>query len=148
MATLHLICGLPGSGKSTLARQLELEVPALRLTPDEWMAGIVGDGADEAKRAAVESAQWDIAERALRLGVDVVLENGFWTRADRDAYRARGRALGAEVRLYYLDVPRDERVRRLAERNAALPPNTFPITVDELDRWARDFEPPTPDELT
>lgn len=146
MATLHLVCGLPGSGKSTLARQLERDVPALRLTPDEWMARIVGDGFDEAKRAAVEDAQWDIAARVLRLGVDVVLENGFWTRADRDAYRARGLAIGAAVRLHYLDVPRDELVRRLRKRNAALPPDTFPITVEQLDRWARDFEPPTPDE--
>ncbi|MCC6238016.1 MAG: ATP-binding protein [Dehalococcoidia bacterium] len=146
MATLHLVCGLPGSGKSTLARQIERDLPALRLTPDEWMARIVGDGFDEERRAAVEGVQWDIAARALRLGVDVVLENGFWTRADRDDYRNRGRALGAAARLYYLDVPRDELLRRLAARNADLPPDTFPITPEELERWSRDFEPPTPDE--
>ena len=35
MATLHLVCGLSGSGKSTLARQIERDLPALRLTPDE-----------------------------------------------------------------------------------------------------------------
>lgn len=148
MATLHLICGLPGSGKSTLAKQLERVLPALRLTPDEWMARIVGDGFDEAKREAVEGVQWDVAARALSLGLDVILENGFWTRADRDRYRARGQALGAEVRLYYLEVPRDELVRRLAERSAALPPDTFPITAEQLDHWSREFEPPAPDELT
>ncbi len=146
MATLHLVCGLPGSGKSTLARQLERDLPALRLTPDEWMARIVGDGFDQSKREAVEAAQWDIAARALRLGVDVVLENGFWTRADRDDYHARGTAVGAEVRLYYLDVPRDVLVRRLEARDAHLPLDTFPITAEQLDRWARDFQPPAPDE--
>ena len=36
MATLHLMVGLPCSVKTTLARQLEQEVSALRLTPDEW----------------------------------------------------------------------------------------------------------------
>ena len=36
MATLYLICGLPCSGKSTLAKQLELELSALRLTPDQF----------------------------------------------------------------------------------------------------------------
>lgn len=78
--------------------------------------------------------------------MDVVLENGFWTRTDRDGYRTRAQALDADVRLYYLDVPRDELVRRLAARNAQLPPDTFRITAEQLDRWSRDFEPPTADE--
>jgi len=149
MPTLHLVCGLPGSGKSTLARRLERELPALRLTPDEWMARIVGgDGHDEAKRAAVEAVQWDVAARALTLGLDVILENGFWTRGERDDLRERAAALGAAVRLYYLDVPRDELVRRLEVRNAALPPDTFHVTVEELDLWSMWFEPPTADEIS
>ena len=89
MPVLHLICGLPGSGKTTLARRLERDLPAVRLAPDEWMARIVGDGYDEAKRAAVEAVQWEIAARALRLGVDVILENGFWSSSECDDFRAR-----------------------------------------------------------
>jgi predicted kinase len=146
--TLHLVCGLPGAGKTTLARTLERELPALRLAPDEWMARIVGDGFDEAKRAAVEAVQWDIAARALSLGIDVVLENGFWTRADRDDFRARASAAGAATKLHYLDVPRDELLRRLALRNASLPPHTFPITEAQLDLWSSTFERPTPDEFS
>src|SRR5438105_13613634 len=118
MPILHLICGLPGSGKTTFARRLERDLSALRLAPDEWMARIVGDGYDDAKRAAVEAVQWEIAARALTLGVDVILENGFWTRADRDDFRARASAVGARCKLHFLDVGRDELVRRLADRNA------------------------------
>ena len=147
MPTLHLICGLPGSGKTTLARQLEHDLPALRLAPDEWMARIVGDGYDGAKRAAVEAVQWEIAARALSLGVTVILENGFWSRAERDDYRARAAALRVETRLYFLDVPRDELLRRLALRNAAVPPDTFPVDAAHLDLWMSSFEPPSPDEL-
>ena len=147
MPILHLICGLPGSGKTTLARRLERELPALRLTPDEWMARIVGDGYDDAKRAAVEAVQWEIAARALSLGVDVILENGFWLRRDRDDFRARAAALGAATKLHFLDVPRDELLRRLALRNAALPQDTFRIGEGQLDLWSTWFEPPTPDEL-
>ncbi len=98
MPILHLICGLPGSGKTTLARRLERDLPALRLAPDEWMARIVGDGYDESKRAAVEAVQWEIAARALSLSVDVILENGFWSRSERDDFRARAAALGADTR--------------------------------------------------
>jgi predicted kinase len=147
MPVLHLICGLPGSGKTSLARQLELHLPALRLAPDEWMARIVGDGYDDAKRAAVEAVQWEIAARALRLGVDVVLENGFWSRSERDDFRARAAAVGADTRLHFLDVPRDELLRRLALRNAALPEDTFRVNEAQLDLWSKWFEPPTPDEM-
>jgi predicted kinase len=59
MATLHLICGLPGSGKSTLAKKLENELAALRLTSDEWMDRIIGDGYNEEKRAIIELIQFD-----------------------------------------------------------------------------------------
>jgi predicted kinase len=148
MPVLHLICGLPGSGKTTLARQLERELPALRLTPDEWMARIVGSGYSEAQRAAVESVQWDIAARALSLGVDVILENGFWSRSERDDFRARATAVGAGTKVHFLDVPRDELLRRLALRNAALPADTFHITDEQLDLWLSWFEPPVPDELS
>ena len=147
MPILHLICGLPGSGKTTLARQLEITLPALRLAPDEWMSRIVGDGFADEKRAAVEAVQWDIAARALSLGVNVVLENGFWTRQDRDHFRSRAAALGTRTKIHFLDVPHAELSRRLAERNRTLPPDTFRVNQAQLDSYWKMFEPPTPDEL-
>jgi predicted kinase len=146
--TLHLICGLPGAGKSTLARQLERDLPALRLTADEWMARILGTGHSDEDRSIVEAIQSDIALCALRLGVDVILENGFWGRAERDQYRARAEAVGAATRLHFLDVPRNELWRRLMARNAALPPDTFHISAEQLEEWWELFEAPTADELT
>ncbi len=95
----------------------------------------------------VEAVQWGIAARALSLGVDVILENGFWSRSERDHFRARAAALGADTRRHFLDVPRDELLRRLALRNAAVPPDAFRINEAQLDLWSRSFEPPTPDEL-
>jgi len=146
MPVLHLVCGLPGSGKSSFAERLARDARALWLSPDVWMSRIVGDGYDEAKRAAVEAVQWDIAERALALGVDVILDNGFWSRAERDSCRARAHALGAETRLHYMDVPLAELHARLAARNRALPPDSFPVTSEDLDRWSLLFEAPADDE--
>ena len=147
MPILHLIYGLPCSGKTTLAKKMQSEHPALLLTPDEWMARIVGDGYNEEKREVVEKIQWEIAEQALRLGVDVILECGDWTRKERDELRAQAKNTGANVKFYFLDVSRDELIRRLQERNKNLPPNTFYIKESDLDEWIQKFEPPTAEEL-
>jgi len=147
MPVLHMICGLPGSGKTTLALRLEAEGDAIRLTPDEWMARIVGDGFDEERRAAVEAIQWELAQRLLALGVNVILESGFWSRHERDAVRARAAELGASVKLHYLDVPVEEVKERLAARNDRLPASSFRIEPALIDDWAAIFEPPEPDEL-
>ena len=151
MATLMLICGLPGAGKTTLARQLEQERGALRLCPDEWIAALLRDPADTAERDRlrdpVEALQWDVARRALALGLDVVLENGFWSRAERARYRTEAAALAARVELHYLAVDRAELWRRLQLRNAALPPATFAVSEADLDLWISWFEPPTPEEM-
>lgn len=147
MSTLFLLCGLPGSGKTTLAKQLEQERSALRLTPDEWMARIVGDGYDEAKRVAVEAVQWEIAARVLKLGVDVVLDWGFWSKAERDDYRERAQVLGAKVQVKFLEVSLDVLRQRLADRVTNPSPDMFPVDEAQLDLWSSWFEPPTPEEL-
>ncbi len=151
MPTLFLLCGLPGSGKTALAKQLEESQPALRLCPDEWIASILADAHDLAEldrlRDPVESLQWGLAKRALVLGINVILENGFWSREERVRYRLQAEELGARVELRYLDVPREELWERLSQRNVNLPPGTFAVTEEQLDRWLSWFEPPTPDEL-
>jgi predicted kinase len=151
VATLFLICGLPGAGKTTLAKELEHSRPALRLCPDEWIASIIADVTDSTEldrlRSPVESLQWDVAKRALVLGVDVVLEWGFWSKEERRYYRSEAEALGAQVELRYLEVERDELWTRLSKRNANLPPGTFAVTEEQLDLWSSWFQPPTSDEF-
>lgn len=151
MAILFLICGLPGAGKTTLAKQLELSQSALRLCPDEWITSILADVTDtfemDRLRTPVESVQWEVAKRALTLGVNVILENGFWSREERASYRSQAEALGAQVQLIYLDVERDELWARLSKRNQNVPQGSFAVSEDHLDLWLSWFEPPTADEI-
>jgi len=151
IATLHLICGLPCSGKTTLAKALERKIPALRLSPDEWIArlygaDISGDALDAA-RDPVEAVLWDLAARVLALGRDVILEYGFWSRSEREEFRARATQWGARSELHFTHAPEAELLSRLVKRNADLPPGMFRIDEADLRKWIALFEAPGPDEL-
>jgi predicted kinase len=153
--TLYLLCGLPGAGKTTLAKRLEQEAPALRLTVDEWMTPLYGPSICEPNTLdrwndahdRVEKMQWQIAERALSLGVNVVLDFGVWAREEREVFRTRAAALGARSELIFLDQPLDVLKERVKARNQTPEQAAYPITEDHLDQWHSFFQPPAQDEL-
>ena len=151
MATLHLMVGLPFSGKTTLARKLERECSALRLTPDVWHVLLFGQDANEldhdARHSLIESMLWKIASRALELGVNVILDFGFWAREEREDYRMRAKQLGASSEVHFLDVPEDELLRRLKDRNSQPSSESFHISIEMMKPWIEFFQRPTPDEL-
>lgn len=150
--------GLPGSGKTTLARRLEVEYSALRLTVDEWHIQLFGsdvhDDSDEAdwaghnaRHSSIEALLWGAAARVLVLGVDVILDFGFWTRIERDEFRGRARDLGAGFRIHFADIRDDLLIDRIRARNLARSAGTFHIPETKLKEWMLLFEPPLPDEF-
>jgi len=151
VATLHLMVGLPCSGKTMLAQKLERELPALRLTPDEWHIRLFGQDAEEpehdARHSLIEAMLWNIASRALELGTNVILDFGFWAREEREDYRSRAKQLGASSEVHYLDVSEDELLRRLEERNSRPSQESFLISEKAMKPWIAFFQKLTPDEL-
>ena len=154
MAKLHLICGLPCAGKTTLARRLEQELPGIRLSPDEWLIKIFGltlspDGTSNGPhRDAVEGIQFGLGLRLVAEGLNVILDNGFWTREERDGLRARAEDAGVPMKLHYVHAPISELRRRIADRNANLPEGTYPIKDEVFELALRWFQAPSPDELS
>ena len=151
MATLHLMVGLPCSGKTTLARKLEDELPALRLTLDEWHIHLFGQDAEEpehdARHSLIEAILWNVASRALELGTNVILDYGFWAREEREDYRLRAKQLGVSSEVHYQDVPEDELLKRLEKRNSRPSQESFLISQEAMKPWIAFFQKPTLDEL-
>ena len=149
MATAHLLFGYLGSGKTTFAKRLEVEHAAVRFTPDEWMARLFGDDPPEhsfpEKAAAILELLEPLWTRCLCLGLDVVLDYGFWTRKERDEVRAAVARLGASARLYCLECPADEARRRIDARNQSDDRSLY-IEASTYDALWRRFEPLDVDE--
>jgi predicted kinase len=145
-----MMIGLPGAGKTTTAKEIEAAHAALRLTPDEWILTLYGTDLDrptrDAVRDPVEALQWQVAQRALALGCNVVLDWGFWLRAERAQYRAHAEALGARVRFIALEAEIEVLWSRIVRRNPSTM-GTLAISRAELDLWATWFEPPSAEEL-
>ncbi len=152
MATLHMMVGLPGSGKTTEAKELEQAHHALRLTPDEWQFFLFGhdisDPEHDARHTKVEELMWEVAVKVLQAGCDVILDFGFWTKSERDEFRRKARALGADTKIHYMDVPGDIIWERLEARNRSAGDNAvFYVGRKEFDEWSGLFEVPTKEEL-
>ena len=150
MATLYLMVGLPGAGKTTRARELALDVGALRFTPDEWIEPLYGplEGeALDAVRYPVEGVCWKVASDALRLGINAILDFGFWAKEEREDYRARALALGAETKIVYMPATKEQLYERISRRNEGLTAGELFVSPEQIDDWWEIFQAPDIEEL-
>ena len=151
MATLYLLVGLPCSGKTTRAKELENEVRALRLTPDDWHVPLFGhdihDPDHDKRHGLIEDLLLQLATRALSLGTNVILDFGFWSKEERDGFRSRARKLGARSEIVFMDVSEEELMKRVRMRNEHLTNTIHYIPEEMMKPWIRSFQKPDPDEL-
>ena len=143
--------GLPCAGKTTLAKKLEIELKALRLTPDEWQRHLFGQDAThpehDERHSKIEELLWKVAVSALGLGTDVILDFGMWTRIERDDFRARAAALGATTHIHFLDASDEELFARLEVRNKGAADEITHIPPSMLKEWIPMFQAPDAEEL-
>ncbi|MEV5986208.1 ATP-binding protein [Streptomyces sp. NPDC052051] len=142
MTTLFLMVGLPGAGKTTRARQLAEEYGALRLTPDDWMLPLFDGAEPEGKRDVLEGRMLWLALEVVRLGTDVVVDFGCWSRDERSAIRWLVEAEGASFRMVYLPVDEETQRARIARRRASAAEETLPMTEADILYGHAHFEEP------
>ena len=153
-ATLHLISGLPCAGKTTYAEQLKDESNAALFSLDRWLITSFGRYSletvghmEHARRLyACRELIWDAAAELLRRHADVILDDGFFLRNDRQQCIARARELGARAALHFIDTPLDTLRARLVARNRDPGAYHFDIAPEAIDTFCAFFEPPADDE--
>jgi predicted kinase len=146
----HIVIGFIGSGKTTFARKLEKETGAVRFTKDEWMVRLFGNTPPEDKFQEYDNKMaalaTDIALACLKAGIDVIIDEGFWVKEQRDEISQRVRNVAAIPKLYYLKVPIEVMRARTLKRTEEPPIDSFTIDEDSFNQYLKFFEPPSTDE--
>jgi predicted kinase len=149
-AVVYVMCGFIGAGKTTFARDLEKRTGAVRITKDEWLIRLIGndptvEGFEEYDHRICDLSR-DVAFDLAAKGIDVILDEGFWEREQRDTIRERINATGAKGVWYYLDAPIETIRERVAGRNNNLTNDSFSISREMLDNYLTYWQPPGEDE--
>ena len=146
----HVIIGFIGSGKTTFAKKLEQETGALRFTKDEWMISIFGHDPTIDRFATydnrVSKLAVDVAMYCLKAGNDVIIDEGFWVRSQRDEIRQKLEKAGAKVQLYYVKNTHETMKQRVSKRNQKPTVDAFVISQEMYDGYKKYFEEPVPEE--
>lgn len=147
---LHMLCGKIAAGKSTLAARLAQGDQTVLISEDTWLSGLYGDqmttGADYERCATrLRGVMGPHVIALLRAGVSVVLDYPANTRDSRRWMRGLVDTAGADHCLHLL-MPSDATcLERLRARNAT-GAHPFVVTEAQFHRFARFFEPPSPEE--
>lgn len=153
MSKVIMTCGRICSGKTTYAEKLRKEIGAAVLSVDEITLALFGQDTGDMHDTYVERAEKYLYAKSLEIvevGIDVILDWGFWQKSERDHAREFYRSNGVECEFHFIDVSDEEWNRRLQKRNSAvLAGETDAYYVDEglAAKFGGMFETPSADEI-
>lgn len=153
MAKIVMICGKICSGKSTYANQIRMKNNAVLLSVDEIMLAVFGQdaGSDHDKyTGSIQKFLFDKSIELIELGVNVILDWGFWTKDSRRFAREFYHKHNIECEFHYIDISDEIWKQRLKTRNSVISAGeTNAYFVDENLAKKCDllFEAPNKDEI-
>lgn len=153
MAKVYLICGKICCGKTTYAQKLCNENNAVLLSVDEITLALFGQHCGDKHDEYVERTEKYLLNKSLKLienKINVVLDWGFWTKAERKAVKEFYKSRNIECELHYIDISDETWKYRLNKRNSAVLANeTSAYYIDDnlAAKFASIFEVPSEDEI-
>ena len=153
MPKVIMSCGKICSGKSTYAQKMRMKYNAVILSVDEMTLALFGNDIGEKHDEYVEKTETYLFEKSVEIvetGINVVLDWGLWTKAEREYARDFYRKHNIPCEIHYLDIPDDEWNRRIQKRNADISSGkTKAYFVDEglADKARQLFERPEEKEI-
>ena len=153
MAKVILICGKICSGKSTYAEQLRVQNNAVLLSTDEITLALFGQHCGDKHDDYVERTQNYLFNKSLELlevGINVILDWGFWLKEERDFAREFYKSRNIECEFHYINISDETWHARLKKRNnAILAEETTAYYIDDnlAEKFGAMFEEPNEDEI-
>lgn len=154
MPEIILLCGPCGCGKTYYAQRLRERGGTAVLSSDDLMLrlfdGCIGPERHQDMLRRCKSFLLQQAEELHALGLTVVLDFGFWSRAEREETKARFAGRGITAKLVYLNAPYEVITRHLDARNRAVERGelrAYHIDAEKRARFDSWFEEPGPEEI-
>ena len=153
MAKVILICGKICSGKSTYAEKLRIENNAVLLSIDEIMLALfglyVGDKHDEYVEKT-EKYLFDKSVEIIETDINVILDWGLWTKAERIYAREFYSTRKIEHEIHFIDISDETWRERLDKRNRSIARGetiAYPVDDNLAAKFGAIFEMPQKDEI-
>jgi len=148
--TAYLLHGFVGSGKTTFSRKLERQNDAIRLNHDEWMIRLYGTAPPKERFEEyyrnIDELIGEFGIRLLKKGLNVIFDNGLWTRESRDTARKRITEAGHRFHLFAIRCREQTMRARVLKRTEEMPDGTFWINEAAIEEFRNRFEPLEADE--
>lgn len=153
MRKVYILCGMIASGKTTYAKSICEEEHAVLLSVDEVMLqlydGCLGPSKHKEVMEQITTYFLNLSKQLLKQDCSIVLDYGYWTKAERNWIKAACKKANLPLELHYITCEDSIRLQRLALRNTENKKKQgreYIIEDDLQKNLDARFELPTPEE--
>lgn len=148
MARINLVSGYMAFGKTTYSKKLAEKTNAIVLTPDDFMRDILGRRISDKKfryyLPKVEKLVWQLTDKIIKTGIDVIIDYNFWSKKDRAKGYKKAKSITEDVLFHKITCSLETSIKRVHERNKTK--DSLFLSDAIYNKLLPQFEPLTKDE--